>query len=555
MSSHSFGFSLGAEFVEGEVVVKLKSSGTVSQKMGQTIRSLKSRLGATSVLDVREIGDEFAVLKLSTGKTVSSSVSAAIEALENSGAVEYAEPNYIYKHFGDAEALDLTKVSVPNDTRFPELWGMLNTGQKDTAGQVGTVGSDVNVLPLWNRGVIGSSNVVVAVIDTGIQWDHPDLAANLYTNAGEEGALASNGIDDDGNGYIDDIHGFNFITDKNDSQDDHGHGTHCAGTIGAVGNNQIGVVGVNHYVKLMPLKFLSASGSGSLENAIKAIQYATKMKVNIMSNSWGGGGFSQALMDAIAQARDAKIMFVAAAGNASNNNDAKPVYPASYDVENVVAVAAVDNQDKLASFSNYGATKVHMAAPGVKILSTYKGSEYKVMSGTSMACPHVAGAAALIWAQNPNMRGMEVKARLIKTSTPVLGLSNKVISKGRLNITNAYDGVIPESLTPRDDEWKDTPFEFESEHPYGNNLAEVRTLNVPGAKFLRVYFESVDTELNYDLIRIETPKGELVELISGKRQKFYSGLIVGDTAIVKFITDGDASSFGFKVTKAQAVIK
>ena len=222
-----------------------------------------------------------------------------------------------------------------------------------------------------------SANVLVGVIDTGVDYNHPDLAANIWTNPGE---IAGNGIDDDGNGYIDDVHGYDFVNNDGDPMDDNGHGTHFSGTIGGVGNNGIGVAGVNWNVKIMALKFLDSGGSGSTANAVAGVQYATMMGVDVTSNSWGGGGFSQALYDAIDAAGAANIAFVAAAGNNGANNDTSPAYPAAYDLPNIISVAATDDNDELASFSNYGAASVDLGAPGVDILSTLPGNQYGLLS-------------------------------------------------------------------------------------------------------------------------------------------------------------------------------
>ena len=239
--------------------------------------------------------------------------------------------------------------------------------------------------------------MVVGVIDTGIDYKHEDLAANIWINPGE---IPDNGIDDDNNGYVDDIHGINSITGSGDPMDDHYHGTHCAGIIGAVGDNGKGITGVNWTVKIIGIKFVSG-GFGLDSDAVESINYAVGLRnrgvnIRVLSNSWGGGGYSQSLLDAINQANTSGILFVAAAGNNSSDNDASLFYPASYDTLNVLAVASTDHNDNLSSFSNYGATTVDIAAPGSSILSTYPNNNYYSTSGTSMATPHVAGAAALL---------------------------------------------------------------------------------------------------------------------------------------------------------------
>ena len=294
--------------------------------------------------------------------------------------------------------------TIPNDPGSSDLWGM-------------TSAEGISAPRAWDLST-GSNSIVVAVIDTGVDYSHPDLAANMWHNPGE---VPGNGVDDDLNGYVDDVYGVNTITgaaQPGNPMDDHYHGTHVAGTIGAVGNNGIGVVGVSPHVKIMALKFLSASGSGSLAGAIKAIDYATMMRINyginvrLSNNSWGGGGYSTPLEQAISRAKAAGIIFVAAAGNDGADSDASPMYPAGYDVDNIVAVAAINRDQNLASFSNYGATSVDIAAPGVSIYSTSPNSGYQSLSGTSMATPHVAGALALLLGYQPSLSYLQAIDRV-----------------------------------------------------------------------------------------------------------------------------------------------
>lgn len=420
------------DHVPGEVVVKFRDAASSRAGYVKVLSTIHSRLGAESIQTVRplETDSSVAVLKMQDDGLTAS----ALKVLEGEPAVVFSEPNYIYHTMVTADSAQ----GVPNDANFAKQWNMHNGGQKDSAGKTGVPGIDLNILPLWQQGITGKKDVVVAIIDTGIQWDHPDLKNNIYTNPGE---VANNRKDDDDNGFIDDIHGWNFQKNSSNSNDDNGHGTHCAGVIGAAGNNKIGVSGVNWKVSLMPVKFLSANGSGTMTDAVNAINYARMMKVNVMSNSWGGGGFSQTVYDAVKATSDAGILFVAAAGNDGKDNDGKsPSYPASFDLPNIVSVAAIDNNEKIAKFSNYGATKVHVAAPGVNIFSTYKKSGYKSLSGTSMAAPHVAGIAALMLSESPNLTADEVKSRLIKTSAPSANLSGKVASQGRVDATAAVTG-------------------------------------------------------------------------------------------------------------------
>ena len=361
--------------------------------------------------------------------------------LKNDPRIEYIEPNYIYR-----------ASVVPNDPQYNELWGMNNTGQTG-----GTSDADLDAPEAWDTQT-GSDSTLIAVIDTGVDYNHPDLAANIWTNPGE---IAGDGLDNDNNGYVDDVRGWDFANNDKDPMDDNLHGTHVAGTIGAIGNNGIGVAGVNWRVKIMPLKFLAGNGSGTLANAISAIIYGANKKARVMNNSWGGGGFSQALQDAINYANNAGSLFVAAAGNDGNDNDTSPNYPSNYEVPNVVAVAAIDHKGDLAVFgsggggqcgcggnviglpgSNFGATTVDLAAPGKDILSTTPGNGYQKLSGTSMATPHVAGVAGLLFAQFPTWTHLQVRTRLLSTVATAPGLQGKMVTGGRVNARRALSGTM-----------------------------------------------------------------------------------------------------------------
>lgn len=410
-----------AAYVPGEVLVKYRESAS-----RRAVPSLERDLGVVTIKD-------YPALRLSRMKIVSGvSVDECIRGYrKRAGAeIEYVEPNYIV----NADIL-------PNDPDFGELYALHNTGQDG-----GTIDADIYAAEAWNLQTGGS--VVVAVIDTGVDYNHPDLADNIWVNEGE---IPGNGIDDDGNGFIDDYRGWDFNNNDNDPQDDHSHGTHCAGTIAAVGNNGIGIAGVNWHAKIMPLKFLSSGGSGTTADAVSAIMYATMMGAKVMSNSWGGGGFSNALRDAIEAAKEAGIIFVAAAGNSAGDNDLLPHYPSSYDSENVIAVAATDRNDELASFSCYGLESVDIAAPGVSILSTAPDGGYKYSSGTSMATPHVAGAAALAMAHWPSSSSEQIISAILDGSDPLSSLEGMVATGGRLNVSQMLnpenDTTAPARIT------------------------------------------------------------------------------------------------------------
>ncbi len=342
----------------------------------------------------------------------------------------------------------INPASLPNDPAFGSLWGLQNVGQSG-----GVSGADIDAVKAWDV-TTGSRSVVVAVIDTGVDWMHRDLAANIWRNPGE---IPSDGIDNDGNGFIDDIVGWDFANRDADPMDDNGHGTHVAGTIGAVGDDGQGLVGVNWQVSLLPLKFLSASGRGSTSGAIAAINYATRMKrdfgVNIVAtnNSWGGSGPSEALRDAIAAGGSQGILFVTAAGNDATNIDALPSFPASVADPAVIAVAATDHSNRLAGFSNFGLASVDIAAPGVGIVSTVPGDATASYSGTSMAAPHVTGVVALVAAANPAASAPEIRAAVLATATPVGSLARRVAAGGIVNAAAAVAairGATPRATSP-----------------------------------------------------------------------------------------------------------
>jgi len=348
---------------------------------------------------------------------------------------------------------------VPNDPSYSKTWGM----------------NQIDAPSAWEQST-GSSNIVVGVIDTGVDYNHPDLQANMWVNSGE---IAGNGIDDDGNGFVDDVHGYDFVNNDGDPMDDNHHGTHVAGTIAAAGNNSIGVSGVAWNSSIMALKFLSASGAGYTSDAVRAINYATMMRtqygvdIRVLNNSWGGGGYSSSLASAIEASNQADILFVAAAGNNGTNNDANPQYPANYTSSNVISVAATDSNDNLASFSNYGANTVDVAAPGVGIYSTVIGGSYASFSGTSMAAPHVAGVAALAFALDPTLSAAAVKDAIMAGGDVISGLSGKVLTGSRLNAAATLD-----LLAPQDDPQPDP-------EPQPNQAPTIGSVTVsPGTVYL-----------------------------------------------------------------------
>jgi subtilisin family serine protease len=257
--------------------------------------------------------------------------------------------------------------------------------------------------------------VIVAVIDSGVDYNHPDLKKNIWSNTAER--FGRTGVDDDSNGYVDDVYGWDFANNRPNAMDDNNHGTHCAGIIGAE-RNGVGVIGISPKVRIMPLKFLAANGSGDLYSALLALRYATRMGARVISNSWGGGGYSQLMSQVIQEAVSRGVLVVAAAGNAASDNDAQPTYPANY--PGVISVASSDPIDAMSGFSNYGSTSVMVAAPGSQVLSTIPGSKLAAYSGTSMAAPQVSGALALALSVAPSASVEELKDRLCSTSVRIL---------------------------------------------------------------------------------------------------------------------------------------
>ena len=362
-------------------------------------------------------------------------VEEAIAILSNEPQIEYAEPNF-FVTIAD---------TFPNDPLFNELYGLNNTGQTG-----GTSDADIDSPEGWDIQT-GNDDVVIGVIDTGVDYTHPDLANNMWTNPGE---IPDNGIDDDGNGFVDDFFGYDFVNGDGDPFDDNIHGTHVSGTIAAEGNNGTGVTGASWDAQIMALKFLDAGGGGFTFDAIQAIEYVTMMGADLTSNSWGGGGFSEGLRDAIAAAGDADQLFIAAAGNSGLNTDFNPSYPASYDLDNIISVAATNDSDNLAGFSNFGATTVDLGAPGVDILSTTPGDNYSFLSGTSMATPHVAGVASLLLAEEPGLSAEELKNLILTGVDPLSSLEGITLTGGRLNAFNSLSELGPPAEligTPGDD--------------------------------------------------------------------------------------------------------
>jgi len=438
-----------ANYVPGEVIVKLKGEvlpgvgkqAASTQKASSFVAKAHSQKGLALKGSFEKMGVYHFSVK--PGKNVDDTVAE----LNADPDVEYAEPNYIF-----------TKATVGsvNQTFSVEEVGIMSNS---TSSYMAT-DAPIEVTDAW--GVVNYNSVpVVAVIDTGLHLNHPIFANTgaVWQNPGETGSCgpgcnkATNGIDDDGNGYVDDVHGWNFVSNSKVMYDDDGHGTHVAGIVLGVTQDIYSSPFAAAKIKIMPLKFLDGSGYGKTSDAIKAIYYAVNNGATVINNSWGGPSYSSALHEAIAYSYYHGTTFLAAAGNSGANNDSLPMYPATYNVPNIIAVAATTDSDAMAYFSNYGKQSVHLASPGVFILSAlpplpkFDYNEYGSMSGTSMAAPFVAGLAALMKAEQPAMLGYQMKQIIMANSDVVVGaggqplLSNKVVSNGRMNVYNTIQAT------------------------------------------------------------------------------------------------------------------
>ncbi len=412
-----------AAMVPNELLVKFKAG--ISDNNRAAIMSLIQANVSERLLTaaMQRAGDREGIFLL----RIPGNVMQAISQLKGIENVVYAEPNFIYQHN-----------AVSNDVHYTNghLWGMYG----DASSPANNYGSQA--AEAWAANHTGSTSVVVGVIDEGAMFAHEDLAANFWTNPFDP----VDGVDNDGNGYKDDVHGWDFVQNNNTTfdgtQDD--HGTHVSGTIGAKGGNSVGVAGINWSVTILNAKFLGSSG-GTTANAIKCVDYVTDLKtrhgMNIVAtnNSWGGGGFSQGLKDAIDRAGTANILFVAAAGNNSRNTDNSPNYPSCYTSSNIISVASITKTGGKSSFSNWGATTVDIGAPGSGIWSTLPasggGSKYGSYDGTSMATPHVTGAAALYASTHPGSTAAQIKAAILNSAVATPSLAGKCVTGGRLNVS------------------------------------------------------------------------------------------------------------------------
>ncbi|HEX8920426.1 MAG TPA: S8 family peptidase, partial [Pyrinomonadaceae bacterium] len=434
------------DFIPGEILVRFRNLEVAKRKVG-TLSKLQAE-GREIAVSVEQFAGSDIVEGLRLARVAPEDTLKATEALNAQADVLYAEPNYIRR-----------KDAAPNDPRYAEQWALKNTVP---------TGADIDAEQIWDT-TTGSRNVVVGVVDEGIDINHPDLRENIWRNPAETPA---NNLDDDGNGFVDDVNGYDFfhqdasVYDGNagDSYTD-AHGTHVAGTIGAHSNNGEGVAGVNWQVSLMSLKILGREDEnpapGSVLTTVQAYSYAKMMRdtwvssggarganLRVLNNSYGGFGHSQAELDAILALGQSGILFVASAGNDSSDNDRLAHYPSNHNTPNMISVASSGRSDVLSPFSNYGRRSVSMAAPGQEILSTTPNGTYTVASGTSMASPHVAGAAALLLAVKPDVSVERLRAAIIYSGDELYDGGTKIITGRRLNAANALQNLNETDTTP-----------------------------------------------------------------------------------------------------------
>ena len=422
----SHAYANAREFVPGEIIVKvrgkaktLKAQAFIGKAVAEKSMTLK---GSWAGLNMHHF-------KVKDGDDLN----ARLAELNSDPDVEYAEPNYIVRMQStgpEGEKVEMSAVQAA--ATASSTYSMTN--------------APIGLSQGWSASTPHLDPVTVAVIDTGLALTHSVFTGSgaIWTNPGE---IAGNGIDDDGNGYIDDVNGWNFVANTNSPYDDDGHGTHVSGIVLGTTQDITAVPIEAAKIRIMPLKFLDASGAGTTSDAVKAIYYAVNNGAKVLNNSWGGGGFSNSLLEAMAWAYNKKVAFVSAAGNASANNDVAPTYPGNYNVPNNISVAATTDSDGFASFSNYGASTVYMGSPGMSIWSTFPPNQYGRSSGTSMATPFISGVAALMMRERPEMTGYQVKELLEANGNKITSLSTRTSSKTRLNVANTVNAAKAASVS------------------------------------------------------------------------------------------------------------
>lgn len=447
----------------------------------------------------------------------------------------------------------------PNDPMFSAQWYYYNEGQEDDQGQAGISGADIKLFPAL-KVANPKKPVLMAIVDSGLDLNHEDVDPEvLWVNPGESGLddngedKSSNGIDDDGNGYVDDVHGWNFVKDDNNVQDRHYHGTHVNGLLSAVANNGVGITGGFPELKVMIIKIFGLGATASRDKIALGIRYACDQGVKVLSNSWGSSYYNENIKSAIAYCQSKGALFVNAAGNRRNNMDVEPDYPSAYDLENQIIVGASDHLDLSADFSNYG-SMIDIAAPGHRILSLLPKNKYRTFSGTSQACPMVAAAISLLWAQEPQLSWREVKERLIRTADKRLGLKRFVPTAARLNVYNLLLNKEGEELpqTPTEG-WISKDIQVESKHPYEYNSDEKKVVHIENAQWIRLVFERLEMGNHSDSLSLLDSQGRIVERLNAEHKDLVSLPIQGDTVVLHLKSNHIVNHWGYKVSRVEYI--
>jgi len=426
------------------------------------------------------------------------------------------QPNFIYSSFS------------ASDPALSQSWA-LKTIQADQAWKFST----------------GSKKIKVAILDSGIDRFHEELQNNIFINPLE---IPQNGLDDDGNQWVDDTWGWNFIDQNNEPLDDNGHGSFCAGIIGGDWENGKGSRGINQSVSLIAVKILDFLGQGSTASAIEGIEYAVSQGAHIINMSWGGNRFDPALFETIQRAGKQGVLFVAAAGNSSKNNDemGQAIYPASFNLPEIISVAAYDSKGERAGFSNFGGKTVHLGAPGVDIFGIQLGG-FGMKSGTSYAAPHVSGVAALVKSLDPTIGPLELKARILKTVNPLHHYErNYLQTGGLLNAENAIINFVPNDV-PKPQRWRKVPWNWSTPHPYASDRVYQLKIREPGASFIRIHFKNFEVEAPFDEVTLKDKSGKKIFTYSGKEESFPTAYALGDEINIEFKTDYNRQLYGFDI--------
>lgn len=441
---------------------------------------------------------------------------------------------------------------LPLDPDFSKQWWIYNQEQTDADGQVGFKGADIHLLEAL-KSYQPQKEVVLAIIDSGLDLKHEDIDSdNLWVNQAEANGLP--GVDDDRNGYIDDIHGWNMVHQTPDIQDNLYHGTHVGGLISAISNNDKGIFGRVPGIKIMIVKIWDKGGDIFASHVGEAVRYACANGAQILSNSYGTPSANQETKEAIEFCHERGALFVGAAGNSGQNLDLTPDYPSSFGIENQLVVGASDNQDDRALFSNYGNT-VELFAPGKDIFSLTPNNRYKVLSGTSQACPLVALSAAMLLAQYPEMSWQELKETLIKSGDEFTRLAKWSKNGRRINLANALLKKEGRRLNDYSSaQWSTTAVELASPHPYPRRTVIEKNYIQEGATRLRLHFAQFELS-NYDTVVIRNGKGEIVERYNGELLPFWSQVIEGDRVSITLTSGSSPLKFGYQINQVEYAIE